>query len=174
MATVPVYCICRLPYDVTQFMIECDACKDWFHGSCVEVDEDDAPDIDIYHCPNCEKTHGKSTSEDYSPFSFSVQNGSQVFIKELRSRTFPSAEDIVVKLSGSQLSLEYLEDSGFNDPILVQKKEGLGMSMPVPTFYISDVENYVGEKLSQTFRNKDVFLKHSFCSNLLLKLTSLM
>lgn len=32
MATVPVYCICRLPYDVTQFMIECDACKDWFHG----------------------------------------------------------------------------------------------------------------------------------------------
>ncbi|KAK7907401.1 hypothetical protein WMY93_016013 [Mugilogobius chulae] len=42
-------------------MIECDACKDWFHGSCVGVDEDDAPDIDIYHCPNCEKTHGKST-----------------------------------------------------------------------------------------------------------------
>ncbi|KAG7260840.1 hypothetical protein CRUP_000602 [Coryphaenoides rupestris] len=56
-----VYCVCRLPYDVTQFMIECDACKDWFHGSCVGVDEDDAPDIDIYHCPNCEKNHGKST-----------------------------------------------------------------------------------------------------------------
>lgn len=33
----------------------------WF--SCVGVDEDDAPDIDIYHCPNCEKTHGKSTRE---------------------------------------------------------------------------------------------------------------
>lgn len=32
MATVPVYCVCRLPYDVTRFMIECDACKDWFHG----------------------------------------------------------------------------------------------------------------------------------------------
>lgn len=31
--------------------------------SCVGVDEDDAPDIDIYHCPNCEKTHGKSTRE---------------------------------------------------------------------------------------------------------------
>ncbi|XP_028303167.1 lysine-specific demethylase phf2 isoform X2 [Gouania willdenowi] len=154
MATVPVYCICRLPYDVTQFMIECDACKDWFHGSCVEVDEDDAPDIDIYHCPNCEKTHGKSTMKKKKNWTKhdtgqstdikAVQNGSQVFIKELRSRTFPSAEDIVVKLSGSQLSLEYLEDSGFNDPILVQKKEGLGMSMPVPTFYISDVENYVG------------------------------
>uniref|UniRef100_A0A671TEP4 Lysine-specific demethylase PHF2 n=1 Tax=Sinocyclocheilus anshuiensis TaxID=1608454 RepID=A0A671TEP4_9TELE len=154
MATVPVYCICRSPYDVTQFMIECDACKDWFHGSCVGVDEDEAPDIDIYHCPNCEKTHGKSTlkkkkswnkhdtgqSGDVRP----VQNGSQVFIKELSSRTFPSAEDVVVKLSGSQMTLDYLEENGFNEPILIQKKDGLGMAMPAPTFYVSDVENYVG------------------------------
>ncbi|XP_057685179.1 lysine-specific demethylase phf2-like isoform X2 [Corythoichthys intestinalis] len=154
MATVPVYCICRLPYDVTQFMIECDACKDWFHGSCVGVDEDDAPDIDIYHCPNCEKTHGKSTSKRKKNWDKhdtwqstdlqAVQNGSQVFIKELRSRTFPSAEDIVVKLSGSQLTMDYLEEHGFEEPILVQKKDGLGMSMPPPSFYISDVENYVG------------------------------
>uniref|UniRef100_A0A672I2S2 Lysine-specific demethylase PHF2 n=1 Tax=Salarias fasciatus TaxID=181472 RepID=A0A672I2S2_SALFA len=154
MATVPVYCICRLPYDVTQFMIECDACKDWFHGSCVEVDEDDAPDIDIYHCPNCEKTHGKSTMKKKKNWSKhdtgqstdikAVQNGSQVFIKELRSRTFPSADDVLVKLSGSQLCMDYLEENGFNEPILVQKKEGLGVAMPAPTFYISDVENYVG------------------------------
>ncbi|XP_051931026.1 lysine-specific demethylase phf2 isoform X1 [Hippocampus zosterae] len=154
MATVPVYCICRLPYDVTQFMIECDACKDWFHGSCVGVDEDDAPDIDIYHCPNCEKTYGKSTLKRKKHWNKqdcwqstdirAVQNGSQVFIKELRSRTFPSAEDIVVKLSGSQLTMDYLEENSFEDPILVQKKDGLGMSMPPPTFYISDVENYVG------------------------------
>ncbi|XP_037347018.1 lysine-specific demethylase phf2 isoform X2 [Pungitius pungitius] len=154
MATVPVYCICRLPYDVNQFMIECDACKDWFHGSCVEVDEDDAPDIDIYHCPNCEKTQGKSTLKKKKNWSKhdtgqstdikAVLNGSQVFIKELRSRTFPSADDVVVKLSGSQLTMDYLEEGGFNEPILVQKKDGLGMSMPAPTFYISDVENYVG------------------------------
>uniref|UniRef100_A0A1A8U7W7 Lysine-specific demethylase PHF2 n=1 Tax=Nothobranchius furzeri TaxID=105023 RepID=A0A1A8U7W7_NOTFU len=158
MATVPVYCICRLPYDVTQFMIECDACKDWFHGSCVGVDEDDAPDIDIYHCPNCEKAHGKSTLKKKKNWSKhdtgqstdikAVQNGSQVFIKELRSRTFPSADDIVVKLSGSQLNMEYLEENGFNEPILVQKKDGLGVSMPAPTFYISDVENYVGPDVS--------------------------
>lgn len=25
------------------------------------MEEEEAPDIDIYHCPNCEKTHGKST-----------------------------------------------------------------------------------------------------------------
>uniref|UniRef100_A0A672M945 Lysine-specific demethylase phf2-like n=1 Tax=Sinocyclocheilus grahami TaxID=75366 RepID=A0A672M945_SINGR len=126
----------------------------FFYFHCVGVDEDEAPDIDIYHCPNCEKTHGKSTlkkkkswnkhdtgqSGDVRP----VQNGSQVFIKELRSRTFPSSEDVVVKLSGSQLTLDYLEENGFNEPILIQKKDGLGMAMPAPTFYVSDVENYVG------------------------------
>lgn len=57
-----------------------------------------------------------------------------------------SADDIVVKLSGSQLTMDYLEENGFNEPILAQKKDGLGMSMPAPTFYISDVENYVGKK----------------------------
>lgn len=53
----------------------------------------------------------------------------------------------MVKLSGVQLSMDYMEENGFNEPILVQKKDGLGLSMPVPTFYISDVENYVGEEL---------------------------
>ena len=27
-----LYCICRKPYRMDQFMIECDICKDWFHG----------------------------------------------------------------------------------------------------------------------------------------------
>uniref|UniRef100_A0A665WIA7 JmjC domain-containing protein n=2 Tax=Echeneis naucrates TaxID=173247 RepID=A0A665WIA7_ECHNA len=126
----------------------------WVMVGCVGVDEDDAPDIDIYHCPNCEKTHGKSTLKKKKNWTKhdtgqstdikAVQNGSQVFIKELRSRTFPSADDVVVKLSGSQLTMDYLEENGFNEPILAQKKDGLGMSMPAPTFYISDVENYVG------------------------------
>lgn len=58
-----------------------------------------------------------------------------------------SADDVVVKLSGTQLNMDYLEANGFNEPILVQKKDGLGMSMPAPTFYISDVENNVGKEL---------------------------
>ncbi|XP_030775308.1 lysine-specific demethylase PHF2 isoform X1 [Rhinopithecus roxellana] len=158
MATVPVYCVCRLPYDVTRFMIECDACKDWFHGSCVGVEEEEAPDIDIYHCPNCEKTHGKSTLKKkrtwhkhgpgQAPDVKPVQNGSQLFIKELRSRTFPSAEDVVARVPGSQLTLGYMEEHGFTEPILVPKKDGLGLAVPAPTFYVSDVENYVGPERS--------------------------
>lgn len=57
-----------------------------------------------------------------------------------------SADDVLVKLSGAQLTVEHLEQDGFSEPILAQKKEGLGLAMPPPTFYISDVENYVGEE----------------------------
>lgn len=27
-----LYCVCKTPYDDSQFMIQCDNCKDWFHG----------------------------------------------------------------------------------------------------------------------------------------------
>lgn len=30
-----VYCLCRRPYDESEFMIECDICNDWFHGRLV-------------------------------------------------------------------------------------------------------------------------------------------
>lgn len=36
MAAAPLYCVCRQPYDVSRFMIECDICKDWFHGRYVD------------------------------------------------------------------------------------------------------------------------------------------
>lgn len=52
-------------------------------------------------------------------------------------------------MPGSQLTTEYLEENGFTEPILVPKKDGLGLSVPAPTFYVSDVENYVGAYLGQ-------------------------
>uniref|UniRef100_S4RY34 PHD finger protein 8 n=1 Tax=Petromyzon marinus TaxID=7757 RepID=S4RY34_PETMA len=156
MAGEPVYCVCRLPYDVTRFMIECDVCKDWFHGSCVDVEESAAASIDLYHCPNCVKHHGPSVSlwSNYDKTraglggSKPVQTGSSIFIKELRSRMFPSnsADDVLLKPHGSQLTLQYLEQAGFETPILVAKKDGLGMMVPPTSFTVSDVEQYVGSE----------------------------
>nr|XP_034953380.1 histone lysine demethylase PHF8 isoform X2 [Zootoca vivipara] len=156
MASVPVYCLCRLPYDVTRFMIECDVCQDWFHGSCVGVEEDAAADIDLYHCPNCQLLHGPSVMKrrrgtQKQPDSCAVKEvgkavktGSSLFIKELRSRTFPSADDVILKPSGTQLTVEFLEENSFSVPILVLKKDGLGMTLPPPSFTVRDVEHYVG------------------------------
>lgn len=56
-----------------------------------------------------------------------------------------SAEDVVSRMPGGQLTLGYMEEHGFTEPILVPKKDGLGLAVPAPTFYVSDVENYVGE-----------------------------
>ncbi|KAM9113427.1 histone lysine demethylase PHF8 isoform 1-T1 [Pangshura tecta] len=156
MASVPVYCLCRLPYDVTRFMIECDVCQDWFHGSCVGVEEDAAADIDLYHCPNCQLAHGPSVmkrrrgpqrQQDAGlsrEAGAAVRTGSTQFIKELQARTFPSADEVILKPSGAQLTVEFLEENSFSVPILVLRKEGLGMTLPPPSFTVRDIEHHVG------------------------------
>ncbi|XP_025787283.1 lysine-specific demethylase PHF2 [Puma concolor] len=157
----------------------------WFlAGSCVGVEEEEAPDIDIYHCPNCEKTHGKSTRHvclltETLPLRWGVPaalyGGPVPMLKAKCGRPFlallvrpelvtvrdtlvsllhllqsdpPCAEDVVVRVPGSQLTLGYMEEHGFTEPILVPKKDGLGLAVPAPTFYVSDVENYVGPERS--------------------------
>uniref|UniRef100_A0A4W5JQZ8 PHD-type domain-containing protein n=1 Tax=Hucho hucho TaxID=62062 RepID=A0A4W5JQZ8_9TELE len=162
MASVPVYCLCRLPYDVTRFMIECDICQDWFHGSCVGVEEDKAAEIDLYHCPNCQVTHGPSVSSAVrkrrggtkqadagatggrDTSGRPVKTGTPQFVRELRSRTFPSADEVLLKPSGAQLTVEFLEERSFSVPVLVLRRDGLGMSLPPGNFGVNDVEHYIG------------------------------
>ncbi|XP_053321260.1 lysine-specific demethylase 7A [Spea bombifrons] len=153
--TAPVYCVCRQPYDVSRFMIECDICKDWFHSSCVRVEEHQAADIDLYHCPNCEVLHGPSQLKkrrnwhrhDYTEpddGTKPIQAGTTTFIQQLQARTFPSADEVILKMNGSQLTQRYLEKHGFNFPIMVPRLEDLGLRLPPPTFSVMDVERYVG------------------------------
>ncbi|XP_072566089.1 lysine-specific demethylase 7B isoform X1 [Paramormyrops kingsleyae] len=154
-AAVPLYCVCRQPYDVNRFMIECDICKDWFHGSCVQVEEHHAADIDVYHCPNCDVVHGPSLMKkrnnwhrhDYTEpddGTKPVQAGTCVFVRQLQARTFPSADEILDKMQGHQVTQQYLEKHGFQYPIAVAKLDGLGLELPPPSFSVRDVEQYVG------------------------------
>ncbi|XP_050664238.1 nucleosome-remodeling factor subunit NURF301 isoform X2 [Leptidea sinapis] len=53
--TQELYCLCRQPYDNSQFYICCDRCQDWFHGRCVGILQSEADNIDDYICPNCQK-----------------------------------------------------------------------------------------------------------------------
>jgi hypothetical protein len=50
-----LYCLCRMPYDDSQFYICCDSCQDWFHGRCVGVVQSEASAIEEYICPKCKK-----------------------------------------------------------------------------------------------------------------------
>ena len=73
-----------------------------------------------------------------------VQTGTAVFIRELKSRHFPKADDIVKNVRGQQLTLEYLQSNGFDSPIIIDGKDGLDMTVPPPNFSVYDVESYIG------------------------------
>ncbi|KAK4876450.1 hypothetical protein RN001_012872 [Aquatica leii] len=53
--TQEIFCLCKQPYDESQFYICCDSCQDWFHGRCVGILQSEAENIDEYVCPNCQK-----------------------------------------------------------------------------------------------------------------------
>ena len=56
-----------------------------------------------------------------------------------------SAEQMpLLRLHGSELTVEYLEKNGFELPILVEKVDGLNVKLPPSNFSIQDVENHVG------------------------------
>ena len=57
-----------------------------------------------------------------------------------------SADEIpILRLHGSQLSPEFFEENGFDVPIICEKKDGLGLTMPSTSFSINDIEQLVGE-----------------------------
>ncbi|BFZ63719.1 Transcription factor bye1 [Saitoella coloradoensis] len=55
-----LYCICRKPQG-KRWMIQCDGCDDWFHGTCVNINEVDEGLIDKWYCPHCEEYKGRTT-----------------------------------------------------------------------------------------------------------------
>ncbi|KAL0113587.1 hypothetical protein PUN28_012621 [Cardiocondyla obscurior] len=149
------YCFCGRSYDPQQFMIQCDVCKEWYHGGCVDLKEYVTIDLDKYHCPKCETTCGPSLMKvrtnwhrhDYTEKDADtkpVQTGTSVFIRELKSRHFPKADEVVKHVKGHQLTFQYLQINGFENPIIIDGKDGLDMVVPLSNFSVIDVENYIG------------------------------
>ncbi|KAJ3344915.1 PHD finger protein 3 [Entophlyctis luteolus] len=65
-----VYCICR-DIDNGKFMIQCDSCKDWYHGACVNITERMGQSLSSYDCPYCvqAKTGAAILQPDVGPNS---------------------------------------------------------------------------------------------------------
>lgn len=74
-----------------------------------------------------------------------VQTGTSVFIRELKSRHFPKADEVVKHVKGHQLTFQYLQVNGFETPIIIDGKDGLDMTVPPPSFTVCDVETYIGK-----------------------------
>lgn len=75
-----------------------------------------------------------------------VQTGTPVFIRELKSRHFAKADEVVKYVRGQQLTIQYLQNNNFDTPIIVDGKEGLEMIVPPSNFSVYDVESYIGMK----------------------------
>ncbi|KAK8783701.1 hypothetical protein V5799_009932 [Amblyomma americanum] len=64
-----LWCICRKPHN-DKFMIECDRCKDWFHGTCVGVTRQQGRLLEKENkewvCPKCCKgeSHGTAAKKE--------------------------------------------------------------------------------------------------------------
>ena len=79
---------------------------------------------------NCHRNDPHDPQATHKP----LQMGTKLFIEELGRRFFSSSDEVVTRISGKQLTLPYLNQSGFNHPILVLDKEGLSMSLPPLNF----------------------------------------
>ncbi|XP_049805961.1 lysine-specific demethylase phf2-like isoform X2 [Schistocerca nitens] len=146
------YCLCGQTYDATRDMIQCDGCKEWYHQSCVDLQEYLVPYMDKFHCPKCIHIAGPSVFKEQTNWhrhdpteqnadSRPVQSGTTVFIEELKLRHFPSCEGIIVTMKGEELSVPYLKEHGFDRPIIIKDKKGLGMKIPEKSIW--EVASYI-------------------------------
>lgn len=70
-----VYCVCRGPYD--GFMIGCNSCNDWFHGSCIGIAEEDGKKMDKFVCARCTVRESDNTDD------MQVDSTDEKFVNEL-------------------------------------------------------------------------------------------
>uniref|UniRef100_A0A4W3K9F6 Bromodomain PHD finger transcription factor n=1 Tax=Callorhinchus milii TaxID=7868 RepID=A0A4W3K9F6_CALMI len=78
-----LYCICRTPYDESQFYIGCDRCQNWYHGRCVGILQSEADLIDEYVCPQCQSTEDAMTV--LSPLSDKDYEGLKRVLRSLQA-----------------------------------------------------------------------------------------
>lgn len=53
-----VYCVCRKRFE-GRFMIQCDFCNEWYHGSCINISPSEAVTIDKFKCEDCRKRNAR-------------------------------------------------------------------------------------------------------------------
>ncbi|XP_050555568.1 histone lysine demethylase PHF8 isoform X2 [Spodoptera frugiperda] len=153
------YCLCGQPYNIGQFMIECDCCREWFHGSCVDVKIYHSDDIDKYHCPKCAQTYGPSVlkipTNNHRADRYELgaetrpsQVGTPAWVRALAARPLRPAPAALQRMSPHQFTEEFIRDNGFTRPVTFTTSDGLDMKTPNPgTFTVRSVLRYCGAQL---------------------------
>lgn len=57
---VPVYCTCEMPYNPDDLMVQCEACKQWFHPECIDVTIEEAKAMRDFLCFECTENNNNN------------------------------------------------------------------------------------------------------------------
>ncbi|KAG5678568.1 hypothetical protein PVAND_008231 [Polypedilum vanderplanki] len=97
-----LWCICKQPHN-NRFMICCDKCEEWFHGTCVNVTKNMGKEMekqDIkWHCPNCKSNASGTIKKDPNKKTLNQQKLTKFFSKHLKEST----DEDIPKNTGSRL-----------------------------------------------------------------------
>ncbi|XP_041983980.1 histone lysine demethylase PHF8-like isoform X2 [Aricia agestis] len=153
------YCLCGQPYNIGQFMIECDCCREWFHGSCVDVKVYHSDDIDKYHCPKCAQTYGPSVlkipTNNHRADRYELgaetrpsQAGTPAWVRALAARPLRPTAAALQRMRPELFTEEFVRDNGFTRPLTFSTIDGLDMKIPnAATFNARSVLRYCGASL---------------------------
>ncbi|KZS99328.1 JmjC domain-containing histone demethylation protein 1 [Sistotremastrum niveocremeum HHB9708] len=140
--------------------IRCDACKSWYHWRCVAEEGQDHETVDKWYCQSCRaadqtrvitfkpparKSSRKRANRDYASLHAGLEAGPNKWLKIMEGKTI--LDDNFQRLKGSMLTMDWLHsnDTALREPVVIEKPEGLGMSMPPDEFEVKDVAEIVGE-----------------------------
>lgn len=114
--------------DSVKDMMQCQFCSRAFHFECIE---------EQLVCGACDERvlWPKTGTEEY------------LDLLECVAPTFQTGDDLFVDLDGESLTIDYLDQHGFDTPIKVRNKEGLGLKVPHSEFSVDDVIRYCGPDL---------------------------
>ncbi|KAL0859396.1 hypothetical protein ABMA27_010585 [Loxostege sticticalis] len=153
------YCLCGQPYNIGQFMIECDCCREWFHGSCVDVKIYHSDDIDKYHCPKCAQTYGPSVlkipTNNHRADRYELgaetrpsQVGTPAWVRALAARPLRPVPAALHRMRACHFTEELVRDDGFTRPVIFHSGDGLDMKVPsAHTFTVRSVLRFCGAQL---------------------------
>ena len=147
-----LFCICQTEYNEHRFMIECFACKEWFHGDCVGILEKEAELIEEYYCRTCQAIHGTSKlkmseiKKSYKPEEFELIEHPSIknFYQALDDTTFLNSSHVATYLaSGTSFTSDFVYEHAIQKPVVIENIEGLGLTAP-PIKCSKHVESYLG------------------------------
>ncbi|KAG0084070.1 hypothetical protein BGZ92_010228 [Podila epicladia] len=141
----------------TGIMIGCEHCNIYYHIVCIPMTIKQSEEVDKYHCRNCEPIAGPKPSKSGHQTANSAALQSK-WKNTLESRTFLPSDTVVQRITGHDLTLEYLRTTGFALPIIVgadskttrnsksDSLAALGMQMPERDLTVRAVRDAVGRE----------------------------